>query len=75
MKGSGRRLRTNASDFKVWKGEAFSGLQWHQGQAGVEWGLGEGAGEMAPGTSWVRMGRERGDLALDSVVKFGRIPR
>lgn len=27
------------------------GLQWYQGQAGVECGLGEGAGEMVPGTS------------------------
>lgn len=46
---------------------------------GTGWGgvgVGEAvAGEMAPGTSPVRMEKERGDLALDSVVKFGRIPR
>lgn len=62
MKGSGRRLYTNASDFKVWKGEAFSGTRDRLGWSG-HW-VGVVAREMAPGTSPVRMEKERGRLGF-----------
>lgn len=65
-------MHTNASDFRVQKGEAFSGTR-----NGLEWsgGWGRGLERWYQGQAEVRVRRERGDLALDSVVKFGWIPR
>lgn len=72
MKGGGRRLHTNASDFRVRKGEAFSGTRDR-----LEWsgGWGRGLERWYQGQAQVRVRRERGDLTLDSIVKLGRIPR